>query len=92
LNGGELKAIAAAAKLKKIFPDVTSMGVSMTIPMPGHAIPQGADESTRAEVDKLHQLIREHDVVYLLTDSREARWLPTLLCAATGKLCVTTAL
>jgi ubiquitin-like modifier-activating enzyme ATG7 len=33
----------------------------------------------------MEALVAEHDVVYALTDSREARWLPTLLCAAMDK-------
>lgn len=92
LNGGAEKALAAAAKLRKIFPDCQSRGVSLSIPMPGHAIPTGADERVRADVAALAALVAEHDAVFLLTDSREARWLPTLLCAAAGKLCLTTAL
>lgn len=42
-------------------------GVSMSIPMPGHAIPTGADDHVRADVAKLHELVRQHDVIYLLT-------------------------
>ena len=43
-------------------------------------------------VTRLDALVREHDVVFALTDSREARWLPTVLCAAYDKLLVNAAL
>lgn len=41
---------------------------------------------------KLHRLIQEHDAVFLLMDTREARWLPSLLAAAEGRLAINAAL
>lgn len=37
-GGGAPKAAAAAAKMQAIFPTVRSVGVEMTIPMPGHSL------------------------------------------------------
>lgn len=45
----------------------------MTISMPGRGI------NDLDSVGELEQLIASHDVVFLLTDTRESRWLPTLL-------------
>jgi len=42
--------------------------------------------------DQLQQLVSDHDVVFLLTDTRESRWLPTMMAAAAGKVAVTAAL
>ncbi|TNY24450.1 hypothetical protein DMC30DRAFT_413388 [Rhodotorula diobovata] len=60
--------------------------------MPGHPIPPSSLESVRADVIKLDQLFEEHDVVYLLMDSRESRWLPTVMGAAKEKLVINVAL
>ncbi len=55
--------------------------------MPGHPVSNasaGANASThvaavRDACQKLEELIKTHDAVFLLLDTREARWLPTLL-------------
>jgi ubiquitin-like modifier-activating enzyme ATG7 len=60
--------------------------------MPGHVVGQSMLGSTKEAVAKLEELYSRHDVVFLLLDSREARWLPTVLCAAYGKLAINAAL
>ncbi|KAK7471325.1 Autophagy protein 7 [Stygiomarasmius scandens] len=63
--------------------------------MPGHPIPSSPPsilEDTKKQVQKLEKLIEEHDVVYLLMDSRESRWLPTVIGRAKGKLILNAAL
>ena len=45
-----------------------------------------------ADVERLRNLIDDHDVAFLLMDTRESRWLPTLLAAAAGKLAINAAL
>lgn len=41
---------------------------------------------------QLDECIRECDVLFLVMDSRESRWLPTLLAAVHNKLAITVAL
>ncbi|KAJ1680073.1 Autophagy protein 7 [Spiromyces aspiralis] len=93
LDGGRPKAECAAEKLRRIFPGVTSRGYNLSIPMPGHPMPPSEVDKVRETVTQLDALVAEHDAVFLLTDSRESRWLPTLLgtkhrkrvlCAALG--------
>ena len=73
---------------------VTTRGEVLKIPMPGHAV--GQNEAAISEMlenaKRLEELVKEHDVIFLLTDSRESRWLPTVLSNAHNKICLTIAL
>jgi ubiquitin-like modifier-activating enzyme ATG7 len=92
LHGGALKADAAATALKSVFPGSRARGVVMTVPSPGHPPLTGEEDGAWADVLQLEALVSASDVVFLLTDSRESRWLPALLAAKHRKLCVTAAL
>ncbi|KAF5347909.1 hypothetical protein D9756_010220 [Leucocoprinus leucothites] len=94
LNGGAPKAECAASRLKKIFPGINATGHTLAIPMPGHPIPNTPSSLAQAKADvaKLEQLIDEHDVIFLLMDSRESRWLPTVVGAAKNKIVLNAAL
>ncbi|CAL0329420.1 unnamed protein product [Lupinus luteus] len=92
LNGGAYKATAAVESLKRIFPAVEAEGIVMAIPMPGHPVNSHEHDSVLEDCKRLHGLIDAHDAVFLLTDTRESRWLPTLLCANTNKITITSAL
>lgn len=54
--------------------------------MPGHPILPQETDHVLEECKQLQNLVSSHDVVFLLTDTRESRWLPTLLCANTNKV------
>lgn len=76
-----------------LVPNVTDLqflknatGHSLSIPMPGHPIPPASVEQTKKDVAMLEKLFDEHDAVFLLMDSRESRWLPTVMGAAKGKV------
>jgi len=81
LNGGKPKAVAAAAHLEKIFPGVTAEGHDLSIPMPGHPLSPATEAGVKEAYLKLQELISEHTIIFLLMDSRESRWLPTLMAA-----------
>ncbi|RWW02100.1 hypothetical protein GW17_00034831 [Ensete ventricosum] len=86
LDGGSLKAVAAARTLKLIFPAVEAEGVTLSIPMPGHPVPTNEVARVLEDCERLRDLIASHDVTFLLTDTRESRWLPALLCASENKV------
>eukprot|EP01127_Copromyxa_protea_P019911 TRINITY_DN6559_c0_g1_i1.p1 TRINITY_DN6559_c0_g1~~TRINITY_DN6559_c0_g1_i1.p1 ORF type:complete len:654 (-),score=162.07 TRINITY_DN6559_c0_g1_i1:34-1746(-) len=89
---GNYKATAAAAACKAIFPSINATGHVMIIPMPGHPVQEKHEEEHKQILEKLTDLIKEHDVVFLGLDSREARWLPSLLCAVNKKITMNVAL
>jgi ubiquitin-like modifier-activating enzyme ATG7 len=62
--------------------------------MPGHAVGNNVEaiETMLKDFDELETLIKEHDAIFLLTDSRESRWLPTVMSMVHDKICLTVAL
>eukprot|EP01095_Lingulamoeba_sp_RSL-Kostka_P017885 TRINITY_DN956_c2_g2_i1.p2 TRINITY_DN956_c2_g2~~TRINITY_DN956_c2_g2_i1.p2 ORF type:complete len:277 (-),score=117.38 TRINITY_DN956_c2_g2_i1:94-924(-) len=60
--------------------------------MPGHSVNAKQTKKAIKHIKKLDQLIQEHDVIYLLTDSRESRWLPSMLSTYHNKICINSAL
>ena len=92
LSGGKHKAVAAADMLRTIYPGVNASAVDLSVPMPGHPISQSLRDSVHQDFLKLEELIKSHDVIYLLMDTRESRWLPTVMGAAHGKLVMNAAL
>ena len=92
LDGGRLKAAAAAERLKRIFPKMDAKAECLTVPMPGHRVLHDDEASVLSDVARLDALIDTADCVFLLTDTRESRWLPTLLCAHHNKLLINSGL
>lgn len=90
LNGGVNKAERAAEALKEIYPGVESAGYKISVPMLGHPILNEA--ATKSDYDTLKKLFDEHDAVFLLMDTRESRWLPTVMGKAAGKIVLNAAL
>ncbi|SPO06638.1 related to APG7 (component of the autophagic system) [Cephalotrichum gorgonifer] len=91
LEGGAPKAARAAEALKEIYPGVESEGHVLSVPMLGHPFTDDGAQ-TKADYEKLQTLIKEHDVIFLLMDTRESRWLPTVMGKAEGKIVLTAAL
>ncbi|KAK5949069.1 Autophagy protein 7 [Knufia fluminis] len=89
-NGGKRKATRAAEALREIYPGVDATGHVMSVPMIGHPVTDS--EKTKGEFEKLQSLIEEHDVIFLLMDTRESRWLPTVMGKAAGKVVMNAAL
>ena len=54
--------------------------------MPGHTVGESLLNQVQEDVSTLEQLIDDHDAVFLLMDSRESRWLPTVIGAAKQKV------
>lgn len=92
-NGkGKPKARAAADALSTIAADVEAESHEITIPMPGHPFGEAEEAAVRRDVETLDRLTGESDVVFLLTDTRESRWLPTVTAAAHDRLLINAAL
>ncbi|KAL9011750.1 MAG: hypothetical protein Q9173_003433 [Seirophora scorigena] len=90
LGGGAKKAHRAAKALQEIYPGVETEGYMLSVPMAGHPT---LDEATvKKDYDTLARLVGEHDAIFLLMDTRESRWLPTMMGKAGGKIVMNAAL
>ena len=90
IDGGAKKAFRAAEALQEIYPGVDSRGFVMSVPMLGHPITD--ENSTRLDFETLETLFDEHDAIFLLMDTRESRWLPTVMGKAKNRLVLNAAL
>ena len=86
------KSVAAAANLKLIFPTVDATGHVLSIPMPGHSVSEKTAPQVEKEVNLFCDLVDQHDVVFLLTDSRESRWFPTMISSFKQKIVINAAM
>jgi ubiquitin-like modifier-activating enzyme ATG7 len=72
---------------------VSSEGYQLQIPLPSRSLVNStAEESYLKSVTELEKLIIDHDVIFLLTDSRESRWFPTVLAKFHNKIVITAAI
>jgi ubiquitin-like modifier-activating enzyme ATG7 len=92
LNGGRNKAEAAAEHLRLIYPKANVEHYQIDIPMPGHVFEEKHREEVKKNVDLMTRLVSEHDAIFLLTDTRESRWLPTVLATSMKKIVINSAL
>lgn len=90
LAGGSKKAPRASQALTEIYPGVDAHGHVLSVPMLGHPILD--DASVKADFETLRRLVEDHDAIFLLMDSRESRWLPTVMGKAAGKIVMNAAL
>ncbi|KAL2844300.1 hypothetical protein BJY01DRAFT_189073 [Aspergillus pseudoustus] len=90
LEGGAKKALRASQALSEIYPGVRSEGHVLSVPMAGHPVLD--TEKTRSEFEVLKKLIDDHDAIFLLMDTRESRWLPTVMGKAADKIVMNAAL
>lgn len=78
--------MASAANIKTIHPGCVTKGYDLHVPMPGHPVGESMMAKTLESLKIIEDLVSSHDVLFLLTDSRESRWLPTLLGAHFNKV------
>ncbi|CAL4955799.1 unnamed protein product [Urochloa decumbens] len=89
---GAPKATAILRHLVERCPSVDAQGIQMEIPMPGHPVSPSEAAGVVQDCKQLKELVASHDAIFLLTDTRESRWLPTVLCASENKIAITAAL
>lgn len=92
IGGKTRKASRAAQALADIYPGVNAKGYDMTVPMAAHPFGDAQEPDVRADYEKLRELFESHDAIFLLMDTRESRWLPTVMGKSMGKIVMNAAL
>ena len=92
IGGATGKAERAAEALREIYPGVNAVGHDMTVPMAAHPFSDAQEPGVRRDYEKLRELFETHDAVFLLMDTRESRWLPTVMGKSMGKIVMNAAL
>ena len=59
-NGGREKPSAAADAMAKIFPAVTTKGISLTVPMPAHPVSISTEKDVQKQYNELEELIKRY--------------------------------
>lgn len=90
MDGGVKKAERAAEALEEIYPGIDAQGYTLSVPQAGRQITD--EKHAEADFNKLQTLINSHDAIFLLMDTRESRWLPTLMAKSAGKIAINAAL
>ncbi|XP_031635695.1 ubiquitin-like modifier-activating enzyme ATG7 [Contarinia nasturtii] len=91
-EGKKEKAKTAAFRVNEIHPGIVAKGHNVHIPMPGYPIGESLKKQTTEALKTIEELVESHDVIFMLTDSRESRWLPTMLAATHDKIVINAAL
>jgi ubiquitin-like modifier-activating enzyme ATG7 len=64
----------------------------MTVPMAAHPFSDAQEPEIKRDYEKLKELFETHDAIFLLMDTRESRWLPTVMGKSMGKIVMNAAL
>jgi ubiquitin-like modifier-activating enzyme ATG7 len=89
---GKYKANVISEKLQKIYKNINCKGYNITIPSPDHPILNTEYEDTINNINEIKLLIKENDILFLLTDNMESRWLPTMFGTYFNKKIITVGL
>uniref|UniRef100_A0A8R7PFL1 THIF-type NAD/FAD binding fold domain-containing protein n=1 Tax=Triticum urartu TaxID=4572 RepID=A0A8R7PFL1_TRIUA len=88
---GVPRATAIVPHLKERCPAVEVEGIQMEIPVPRNPVSPTKMSSVLDNCKRFQALVASSDVVFLLTDTWESRWFPTLLCANENEIAITSA-